>query len=438
MYALTVTDANSCQLSDDVIIEQPEALSLQISFSPVRCFGGTDGRLEAHLTGGVSPYSYVWNNGINNPVNDSISAGTYTLAATDRNGCVISGVETVTEPESLQAHIGGNTSVCKGNSIRLQAAGSGGTGSYAFRWQDNSVEESISLIPDSTSTFVVTVQDSNGCIDQVQHQVIVFELPPAALSSNQQTICAEQCIVLEASMVSGGSFTWTDENGTIVKGQTAKFCYNDPGKISLSFEVIDENGCKNSWSGVDYILVNPNPVAAFEPEKNIIPLLDASVQFANNTAGESSFLWNFDAEHAGEESTDKNPTHLYTEIGEYLVTLTATNLYGCSNVISRILTITEDFAVYIPSAFTPNQDGKNDSFKPSGIGISESGYSMLIYNRIGELVFESNHLTKGWHGDFERNKGNHDVAGDVFIWKLVLQDFRGESHGYSGTVNLIR
>ena len=63
---------------------------------------------------------------------------------------------------------------------------------------------------------------------------------------------------------------------------------------------------------------------------------------------------------------------------------------------------------------------------------------MLIYNRIGELVFESNHLTKGWYGDFERNRGNHDVAGDVFVWKLVLQDFRGESHGYSGTVTLIR
>jgi gliding motility-associated-like protein len=437
-YELVLTDINGCQQSASANIGQPQSLSMLINSSPVRCYGGTDGRLTAQITGGVAPYQCIWNNGSTRLINDSLAAGTYTITTTDSNGCVVGGLGTIRQPEPLQAYIGGNTSVCKGNSIRLQAAGSGGTGSYSFLWQDNSMAESISLIPDSTTTFSVNVRDSNGCADQVQHQVIVFELPPASLSSNQQTICAEQCIVLEASLVPGASFTWTDEKGTVVKGQTAKFCYDEPGKISLSFEVVDQNGCKNAWNGEDYILVNPNPVAAFEPENTKIPLLDALVHFDNNTSGEASYVWNFDAEHNGEESSDKNPSHLYTEIGEYLVTLTATNAYGCKDVISRVLSITEDFAVYIPSAFTPNADGKNDTFKPSGIGISESGYTLLIYNRLGELVFESNALTRGWNGDFPKNEANREVPSDVFVWKLMLHDFKGEAHEYIGSVTLIR
>ena len=92
--------------------------------------------------------------------------------------------------------------------------------------------------------------------------------------------------------------------------------------------------------------------------------------------------------------------------------------------------------VYIPNAFTPDENGVNDVFQPKGFGINEDKYKMEIYDRWGEIIFSSNNFKKGWDGKI---KGSTLVAkDDVYIYKIFITDLQGNKKNYVGHVTLIK
>jgi gliding motility-associated-like protein len=98
-----------------------------------------------------------------------------------------------------------------------------------------------------------------------------------------------------------------------------------------------------------------------------------------------------------------------------------------------------DFAVYLPNAFSPNADGLNDGFKPLGIGYESKNYSFSIFDRWGNNIFSTNDPAQAWDGSYQKNDSHSSqLSNDVFIWKLQLEDFRGLTHDYSGSVTLVR
>jgi gliding motility-associated-like protein len=112
-----------------------------------------------------------------------------------------------------------------------------------------------------------------------------------------------------------------------------------------------------------------------------------------------------------------------------------TNSFGCKDSITHDIIINPGYTFYIPNSFTPNGDGLNEVFKGVGIGITS--YTIMIFDRWGELIFQSDNLDQGWDGTF-KGKGGNVVQEGVYVWKVQLRDEKNNEHDFDGTVSVVK
>lgn len=143
-------------------------------------------------------------------------------------------------------------------------------------------------------------------------------------------------------------------------------------------------------------------------------------------------MWDF-----GDITTSSlnNPVpHTYADTGTYLITLITSTQYNCLDTASQAINIESDFVFYIPTAFSPDDDGMNDSFSGKGVFIKE--FKMNIFDRWGNMVFVSEDINRPWDG--KANKGKEIALADVYIYSITATDFKNRKHNYKGIVSLIR
>ena len=163
--------------------------------------------------------------------------------------------------------------------------------------------------------------------------------------------------------------------------------------------------------------------------------MDKAILFIDKSVDEftiiTEWFWEFED---GFSSTDQNPRHSFSEIGDFNITLAIKNLYGCIDTTSKRVIIKE-FSLYIPNSFTPQTNDKiNDTFLPKGIGIKD--YELKIYSRMGECFFTSNDLNIGWNGTTE--KGDKIAQTGVYVYLINVIDVFGMNYTYSGQVTLCK
>ena len=184
--------------------------------------------------------------------------------------------------------------------------------------------------------------------------------------------------------------------------------------------------------------MNPGPVASFIARPQTLTLLDGPVEFYENSTGNIiNWHWNFGD---GTLSIGSSVQHQYTTLGIYIVTLIVTDNNGCPDSISDTIKIKDYFTFYIPNAFTPNGDGKNDLFYPKGNNVDPDNFTMLIYDRWGNLVFNTNKWevdhSEGWNGT-KNNAGNlNSVVLGLYVYQIQLKEIGGEIHVYNGSITL--
>jgi gliding motility-associated-like protein len=162
-------------------------------------------------------------------------------------------------------------------------------------------------------------------------------------------------------------------------------------------------------------------------------VLYPTVTFTDLSSGATSWTWNFGQLST---STDQNP--VYTFPGEvagcYDVQLIANNTYNCPDTSVQEVCIRPEFIIYFPNAFTPNDDGDNETFTGYGIGIQT--FELYIFDRWGNMIFFSDDMSLGWDG---RVKGHPEICQqDVYVWKAKVTDVLGQKHSYMGHVTLVR
>jgi gliding motility-associated-like protein len=207
------------------------------------------------------------------------------------------------------------------------------------------------------------------------------------------------------------------------------YTFTAPGIYNVSLTVTLNYGCTQTLVMNQLINVYPNPVAQFITSGNDLTLTDNDVAFTNQSTGASQWLWDF-----GDSTTSAllHPQHTYTAIGDYTVLLVVTNSWGCTDTAETIITVNDDFAFYVPNTFTPNGDGNNDVF--FGYGVSIMNYQMLVFDRWGNLIFESNDPATGWDGTIN----GKPVQIDTYVYRITLDDILGMEHLYIGHVNVLR
>jgi gliding motility-associated-like protein len=163
----------------------------------------------------------------------------------------------------------------------------------------------------------------------------------------------------------------------------------------------------------------------------VTEILAPHIQFYDRTDSAVSWYWDF-----GDSTFDTipNPSHNYKDTGSYNVCLTITNPYGCTSTACSTVVVKPIFTFYVPNAFSPDGDGKNDTFSGYGFGVSQ--LEMFIFDRWGDMVFHTKDIEIPWDGKI--NNGSDIAQEDVYVYLIVVKDVLGGKTKYIGNVTVVR
>jgi gliding motility-associated-like protein len=376
------------------------------------------------------------------PTHTYVASGTYpvALAVATSNGCIGTTIQNVTVNPLPTINASHTNILCFGQTNgEATVAASGSTPPYSYQW-DNAFQSNTATIQNLLAgPYTVTVTDGLGCMADTT--VIVIEPLPIniQLTAGDDT-CGRGNGAIRAVMIGGTApfeFIWSAiSDSSNLFSTTVPPAGLNTGLTSGDYSVIvnDAGGC--SVSGSISVGAITAPVAAFGTRSEPEELTDPIVQFVNSSSNAITYEWHFGDGNVGYQ---EDPEHLYDTSGVFLVMLIAYNeaRYGCSDTTFRYVEVAPLFTFYVPNAFTPDDDGKNDTWGPRGLNFEYESYNAQVYNRWGSLVWQTdNHLTD-WDG---LEQGSlKPVQQGVYVYQFTLKKFNTfEPKIITGSVTLYR
>lgn len=452
-YTVTVTDANHCTKQNTVTITQPSQVVTSVIKKDTLCFGNT-GLLNASASGGTGNYYYTWMPGtVTNAGALSFGATVstlYTVLAFDQNGC--SGVDATSDvivynllPANL--HIDGLDLVCPGRSSVIEAVTNGQNGPLTFSWNHNlpHLAGPHVVTPANAITYVVTVANVCGASVSDSIRILINPLPNVSFLADTLVACLPGIIKFtdKSTPINQSdpliSWTWNFGDGDYSGEESPSHTYTGQGTYTVNLDVTTDRGCTNNNRLSPIVIkVYPLPTASFRVLSDSLQLPYESLECINSSQGASSYSWIFGNDGT---STLTDPQVLLQSLGENKIELIATSQYGCSDTTYNYVYTSAD--LIFPNAFTPNEEAasggyytvsalNNDVFFPYTSGVTD--YNLQVFNRWGELIFESKELKQGWDGYY---RGKLCQEG-VYVWKARVALSDGRLFHRSGNVTLLR
>lgn len=384
-------------------------------------------------------YSWTGPNGFTstdqNPVIpnfDNSNVGLYSVEI-NLNGCVNnSSVQADMNPDIIPVITPANPICMNENPFIFQVDVPGGI------WSGNGINPQTGYFNPAISTpgnQVIEYSLPGFCGGSSQTTILVKPVPVIDISSDIQSGCGPLTVQFQnLTTPASQQVLWDFGNGntsTQLGNQTQTFVAETCFTISLTATT---DGCVNSQSFPSFICVIPDPVADFSVSSYTATMFDPSFEFTNLSTGASDFIWDF---QDGTTSTAINPLHTYPEqAGAYDVMLIAINYAGCRDTANHFVYVEDELIFYVPNSFTPDGDEYNNTFKPIlTSGIDPFSFGMTIYNRWGELIFETHDADYGWDGSF----GGKIAAQGGYSWKITFKDAKTDKrYQYTGHLTLIR
>ncbi len=526
---VTVTDQHGCTAMSYGLITEPPVMEAYItSYNDIACHDSSNGQATSVGVGGTPPYDYAWDT---SPVQYTQSAtnlptGIFTVTITDQNGCMDTAITTIADQPQLISTASNDQTLCYGQTATLTVNASGGNPPYFFYWnQGLGIGDTKTVSPTSTTQYIVTSYDNNGCpglpdtinidvfwlfpqdvsvsantpicpgntsliyasayvnandsitytwsnglgpgpgafvISPVQETtytvtvtntcgfsvidsiLVEFSTPPEIAFSADVTFgCAPLTVNftdLSTAYSTITAWNWNFGNSHTSTEQNPSYTYNYPGHFDVTLSIETSDGCYNdSVSEPLEIIVYSVPVAGFTVNTSTLYLPNDPLVCTNTSTWANYYLWNFG--DGSSTSSLTNPTHNYTALGNYTVSLIAINNHDCRDTATIEIKATGQ--IIFPNAFTPNPDHSsggyydpgdftNQVFFPIQNGVSE--FEMMIFNRWGELIFVTNEVTIGWDGYYK----GEICQMDVYVWMAKITFADGRYAEKVGDVLLLR
>nr|MBP7496483.1 gliding motility-associated C-terminal domain-containing protein [Bacteroidales bacterium] len=392
-YSITVTDQSGCPpFKDEITLTNvPPPIINSIIPEDASC-GNNNGKVSINISGGIPPYKYLWNNSETSQNIENLNAGTYSVTVTDQTPCTATESVVVNNIGGPTLNIGKTDEKCDNKEGMAFVTANGGSGFYTYLWNTVPALTTDTIKNLSAGTYSVTVSDGGPC--EAVISVEVLNTPGFNVELFKTDAHCQQSDGSISTVLSGASgnisYLWntnpaqnTDKITGVPPGSYTVTITDDKCTVTASTTIINLEGPKAEFSFSPSFLYFSNPVCQFVDNS------DSSV---------ISWTWNFGDGSA--LSYEKNPSHKFTTTDTFYIKLVVKDAYNCSDSITKFLWVKEDFRVFIPTAFSPNDDYINDYLLIKGTSIDTKDFDLKIFNRWGNEVFKTNNISEGWDGRF--------------------------------------
>lgn len=425
---LIVTSSKGCvdtAFQDVAIIDKPP---LDLAFKDTLICRGDQVQLQATGSGNFSwtPLTNITNPNTATPTVNPTVTTTYTVTLDD-NGCVNTDAVRVRVVNFVTLGVMNDTTICATDTVRLRAFGDG----LRYAWQptatldDPDVSNPLAL-PTATTTYQVTA--TIGSCTATEDVTVTLVPYPVANAGPDATICFNTSTRLNGT-ITGAAFTWSPANSLDNPASLTPLA-SPKNTTNYVLSVTDVLGCPKPHRDTVLITVLPE-VFAFAGNDTAV-VVGQPLQLRGT--GGTTYQWS--------PATALNNPRIADPIGKYdgsfesiKYYLTVQDAAGCTDIDSVTVRIFKtDPRIFVPTAFTPNGDGRNDRFTFIAAGISKIDF-FRVYNRWGQLVYSSTaNSTIGWDGKI----GGKDQGSGTFVWMIQGSDYTGKQVFAKGTVTLIR
>jgi gliding motility-associated-like protein len=435
-YTVIVTDAKACTRTTTIILPEPPVFKVDATVKEISCRGANNGSINLNITGGKAPLKLIWSdNVLAGKERNNLVPGEYLATISDATGCTIERTFVLINPQELvvAANLINAFDCNNANSGVITLLVSGGTAPFSYEWSNSATSKDLTSIP--AGNYGVKVSDSRGCMKDALYSINRQEPLLIKVETNNEFNCDAKWVKQNfTAHISGGiaPYQWNWLGGE-VSGINYEIMSTSQNGIVL-LEVKDGLGCVASYDVNVEIPVLGNP--GFETYSigqsfyGLFAIKDP-IEFKNTATGDfETIIWNFGD---GTISSEMNPVHSYLKEGVYNVLQLVKYPFGCSYSYTTTLKIEKGFNVMIPNAFSPNNDGLNDTFKPLFKGLSK--IKMEVFNTWGGLLYsEEGTSLQGWTGKIN----NAFIENGNYYYKVVATTFYGDEAVYNGPFKLIR
>ncbi|MBX7051261.1 MAG: PKD domain-containing protein [Flavobacteriales bacterium] len=294
-----------------------------------------------------------------------------------------------------------------------------------------------SFIFDEVGTHQIDLTSTNSfnCTSSSTATYTIHPLPEVAFSVAPDAGCVPLTVAFSNESTGATSYTWLFGDGSQSSASNPQYVYSVAGAYDVSLIAITDEGCVDTVTMNDMIHAYRLPVADFYFDPEETDIYSPEVTFFDNSQYAAHWDWDFGD---GTSVSQQNVRHTFPDAGIWEVTLEVATNYGCTDTISKIVVVNDIFNVFVPNAFTPDNDDLNEVFLPklTGIPFIET-YKFQIFDRWGTVIFETDDPEMAWTGDV-RN-GEYYAKDDAYNWLIVVQLKNSDKERvYRGHVILVR
>lgn len=425
--------ASLCGGSTNALVEEPTQVTSSAVTTSASC-ANNDGVIDITAGGGTPGYEYSIDNGITYQTSNqflNLSIGNYNnIKVRDKYGCTASLTAIVTLNDTMRLDLGPDSTICFGSSITLIPQTNALTDT--FKWTPkatldyDTVKTPIAKPLDTTKYYVVAKW---GVCTRTDSITVNVKHKPIANAGKDTTVCYKTNATLfgSASNLSGTvNFSWSPPDSLNNPNSAITGVRLDTTR-QFTLTVTDNYGCNFSVTDSVMVFMQP-PLEAFAGN-DTIAIINRDHQLLATGRNAVDFVWSpvgplnnpFIANPVAIMSHD---TYFYVHV---------TDAIGCTDDDTVFIKVYEGPTYYLPNAFSPNGDGLNEIFFPTPVGIRSTEY-FRVYNRFGELMYQTTQWLQGWDGTL---KGKKAAAG-TYTWMIKGIDKNGSVIEMKGTVILLR
>ena len=449
-YTVWSRNQYGCEFSSVVNILEPAQLYVYAGNDTLVCQNGT-ANLWANTSAPGIPMIYHWSHPTSGTTNtetfDPIVNTTIEVYAEGPNGCLSDTAEVlVSVRPPIAGYISPFDTICPGYPTTIGVFGlSDGIGApFDIVWSTGDVGSGdfmdIGVNPPVTTTYTATITDACESTPLVlTTEVYVAPVPEPIMSVVDDHICEPAIFELinETDPAMVGSYVWNISDGQSAANESPYFTEEFPfGSYDVQLIVTSPLGCIDSITNYSFITSDRLPVADFNWSPNPVQMFNTDVNFQNKTFLGNDYYWTFE-DGIPSYSNLKNPQVQFPNgvVGQYDVTLFVVSEYGCMDTITKVVIVNPEVLIYAPNTFTPDGDEFNQYWRVFLEGVDVQSFDLQIYNRWGEIVWESHDIEIGWDGTYNGKV----VKEGTYIWKVSVRDALNDGkYSWNGLVNVLK